>query len=64
VDGVERCLHAFGNLLHVDIGGGCRSGVPKHTLHILDGALLLRERGYRSLDDLECQPRQLQILWA
>jgi hypothetical protein len=62
MDGVDRCLHAFGNLLHIDIGGGCRSRVPKHTLHILYCALLLCERRNRSPDDPECQLRQLQIL--
>ena len=61
MDGVDRCLHAFGNLLHVDIGSGCRSGVPKHTLHILHCALLLSERRNRSPDDLKRQLRQSQV---
>ena len=61
MDGVDRCLHAFGNLLHVDIGGGCRSGVPKHTLHVLHCALLLSQRSNRSPDNLERQLRQSQV---
>ena len=61
MDGVDRCLHAFGNLLHVDIGGGCRARVPKHTLHVLHCAFLLSERGNRSPDDLKRQLWQPQV---
>jgi len=61
MDGVDRCLHTFGDLLHIDIGGGCRSRVPKHTLPILYCALLLCERRNRSPDDPECQLWQSQV---
>ena len=58
MDGVDRCLHAFGDLQHVDIGGGCRARVPEKTLHVLHCAFLLSERRNRSPDDLKRQLRQ------
>ena len=62
MDGVDRRLHALGNLLHVDIGGCCRSGVPENTLHILYRALLLSQRCDRSANHLKRQLRQSQVL--
>jgi hypothetical protein len=62
MNGVDRRLHAFRNLLHVDIGTRCRSGVPENTLHVLHCALLLSQRCDRSANHLKRQLRQSQVL--
>jgi len=61
MDGVDRRPHAFGNLLHVDVGRCRRSGVPENTLHIFHRPLLLGQCRNGSANDLEGQLRQVEI---
>ena len=66
MDGIDRRLHAFGNLLHVDVGRRRGSGVPENTLHIFHRPLLLGQCRNGSANDLEGQLRQVETrasLW-
>jgi hypothetical protein len=67
MNGVDRSLHAFRNFLHVDIGGGRRSGVPENALHIFHRPLLLSQCRDGSANDLEGQLGKLRSrasLWS
>ena len=62
VDRFGGCLHAFRNLLHVDIGRRGQPRVPQQSLDILGRSFLLTKRGSRSPDHLKVQLRQVHFL--
>jgi len=60
-DGVDDLLHAFRNLLHINVSCRCDAGVPEHALDVLHRPLLLRQRRNRAPDHLEGQHWQLKF---
>ena len=62
IDRIQRLLHAFVDLLQIDIGRGVGFRVSQYALHVFDAALVLGQRRNREAQYLEVQLPQSQLL--